>query len=279
MNSKKRKLFFMSDLILFKNSSISIYLKSLVLKVFLVGFALMLFGEVIQPVHAEGFNNIRFKEKMWDGRVLRIFMEGPSYLKAELEFDIAPPPLNASKITIKELEILHQYAKENRTDEQVLKIKREATGEFVNMFIAAPVIHDNLAKVSHDILKFADEECQYFVVKYKKRFARARPSQLAPDLKLVVPNPGHAAYPSGHATQSMLSAMILGAIDPLNKAIYIQYAKDIAQRREIAGVHYPSDSAAGQKLAGGILVALMKLPDFKQNLTKAVLEFNTLKNR
>lgn len=229
--------------------------------------------------------NIRFQEKMWDGQILRILIEGPNYLAANLEFDVSAPPRNDSVEVKEELQLLDQYATNNRNQSVIKEIKREAEKmAFVDMFLnpkdlpAKQKISKELAKAAYHILVMADKECRYFVVKYKKRFARPRPSQLSPDLKLVVPNPGHAAFPSGHATQSMLSALILSAIDPLNKTTYIQYANDMARRREIAGVHYPSDSAAGQKLANGILAALMKLPVFKQDLTKVVLDFSRLKN-
>jgi len=225
--------------------------------------------------HAEGLNNIRFKEKMWDARVLRILIEGPDYLNPDLEFPINPPHSNDSPYTQNELKTLRQYQKQNRTKPQVKEIKREAsTGAFVDMYLESPVIPKHLAKVSYNILKLADKECQYFVVKYKKRFARPRPSQLDADLKLVVPNPGHAAYPSGHATQSMLSALILGLIDPKNNQSYIDYAHAMAKRREIAGVHYPSDSSQGQKLAKEILQKLIKIPKFNQEISEALLKYN-----
>src|SRR5262249_15664657 len=39
---------------------------------------------------------------------------------------------------------------------------------------------------------------------YKNIFNRARPSRFSPDLMPLIDPPGHASYPSGHATQSRL---------------------------------------------------------------------------
>ncbi len=127
------------------------------------------------------------------------------------------------------------------------------------------------------ILKFADKEIVYFVVNYKKRFSRPRPSQLAPQLDLVVPNPGHAAYPSGHATQSMVFSLILAMIDPENEATYLEYARNIAKRREIAGVHYPSDSQSGQLLAEKLVQELIKVPEFITMLNETQERFKDVK--
>lgn len=213
---------------------------------------------------------IRYEEEMWDPQILRTLIEGPGYLKADLEFNLTPPPSNDSPETTAELKTLLHYQATARDEATVKKIFIEAkTGNFAETFLADETIPPALAKAAYHLLKLADDESRYFIVKYKKRFARPRPSQLAPNLKLVVPNPGHAAYPSGHATQSWLMARILSLLDPVNEQAYLTYAKAIAKRREIAGVHYPSDSAAGQKLADGLLKELKKIPAFQEELRES----------
>jgi len=236
---------------------------------------LLLIGIISIPVLADDIEHVRFKESQWDSRILRILIEGPLRLDSSLEFGISPPPTNNSDITKHELEILKGYQRQGRSPVQIAKIKREATsGAFVDMFLGDSVVPKKLAKMARNILLLADRECQYFVVNYKKRFARPRPSQLAPSLSLVVSNPGHAAYPSGHATQSMLMASIISLIDSDNKLRYFSYARAIAKRREIAGVHYPSDSLSGQQLAMGILNALMENTDFKAELARVTLRYS-----
>lgn len=232
-------------------------------------------------VQAKDISQVRFKERMWDSRVLRILIEGPKYISANKEFDILSPPLNNSKEVLGELKILNNYqGRKYRTSLQISEIKREASKRaFVDMFIDAPVVSKKLSRIAYHLLSMADKECQYFVVKYKKRFARARPSQLVPNLKLVVPNPGHASYPSGHATQSMLLAQILKIIDPTNSEAYLNYARSMARRREIAGVHYPSDSLAGQTLAEQILLELIEVEEFERELNYVTVKFNQNKNK
>lgn len=230
---------------------------------------------ITHPLSAESNKAaIRYEEEMWDPQILRTLIEGPGYLKPELEFNLTPPPSNNSPETRAELKALRHYQATARDEATVNKINIEArTGNFAETFLEDETIPPTLAKAAYHLLKLADDESRYFIVKYKKRFARPRPSQLAPDLKLVVPNPGHAAYPSGHATQSWLMARILSLLDPQHQQAYLAYAKAIAKRREIAGVHYPSDSTAGQKLADGLLKELKKLPAFQEELRESFKKY------
>jgi hypothetical protein len=94
---------------------------------------------------------------------------------------------------------------------------------------------------------------EFQVMHYKYKFNRMRPSHLCPWLMPPIEVPGHASYPSGHATQSHLVALILGEVmpEPLagrSKPLWL-LAKRIARNREVLGLHYPSDSIAGTMLA------------------------------
>ena len=66
---------------------------------------------------------------------------------------------------------------------------------------------------------------------------------------------------------------MLSELDPKNRAVYLQAAKRIARNREIAGLHYPSDSKAGVILAGQLFKKLMKNPDFAERLKIAKTEW------
>ena len=81
----------------------------------------------------------------------------------------------------------------------------------------------------------------------KYHYDRVRPNYLDTTLEPSISVPGHPAYPSGHATQAAAIALVLGCVDPDNKAEYI--LNRVGYNRELGGVHYPSDSVAGEKLA------------------------------
>jgi hypothetical protein len=106
---------------------------------------------------------------------------------------------------------------------------------------------------------------------YKYPFDRARPSRLSPKLMPPIAPPGHASFPSGHATQARLIARCLekvmpAAIIPANPedGPLRRMADRIARNREVLGLHYPSDSLAGRTLADltfALMLPLQKVVD------------------
>jgi membrane-associated phospholipid phosphatase len=89
---------------------------------------------------------------------------------------------------------------------------------------------------------------------YKRKFMRPRPSQLEPRLRPIIDVPSWAAYPSGHAVQNFLVAKALAAVvgsDELADQLY-KVAQRVAENREWAGLHYHSDTMAGEQLAVAI---------------------------
>jgi membrane-associated phospholipid phosphatase len=111
-----------------------------------------------------------------------------------------------------------------------------------------------------DLLAVAACVGQFQGMHYKNEFNRPRPSQILPALMPPISPPGHASFPSAHATEAYLMALCLKEVmpaavstpvdpnDPETTALQ-RMAQRIARNREVLGVHYPSDSAAGKKLA------------------------------
>lgn len=127
-----------------------------------------------------------------------------------------------------------------------------------------------------------------FVEQYwKGQYHRPRPSQLCPALLPPIVVPGHAAYPSGHSTQSHLMAYCMGLVFaglPSAEQTQMQgmetdlvaLADRIARNREIAGLHYPSDTAGGVTLAGLIRDQLRGLPNtslWQKTIAAATVEW------
>jgi hypothetical protein len=125
------------------------------------------------------------------------------------------------------------------------------------------------------------------VLELKKHFNRARPYQRV-DLKGDADPwfyPGHPSYPSGHALDA---AIVVGIckklwIGPVG-SYYGDFLKNIEKAaddygylREVAGVHYPSDTAAGKQLAEMILQKLSPLKSFEEDLERARKEWGTAK--
>jgi membrane-associated phospholipid phosphatase len=99
---------------------------------------------------------------------------------------------------------------------------------------------------------------------WKAEYQRPRPSRRSPMLLPPIDPPGHASFPSGHSTQAHLIARVLAQVMPnavrnsydagnnplgLNNSPLFRMAERLARNREVLGLHYPSDSAAGRRLA------------------------------
>jgi hypothetical protein len=65
--------------------------------------------------------------------------------------------------------------------------------------------------------------------------------------------PPHASYPNAHALQSYLMSRLVARVRPELAEPLEALALRVGQNREIAGVHYPSDRIASEKMATEIL--------------------------
>ncbi len=210
----------------------------------------------------------------WSPDTLKILEMGPVLLSADAVFDLAPPPADDSAETKEELKILHGYAEGLRASDSLKKIvfEESMTGPLIS-YEDAGLYFSQRNPESEQLISMALRDVGYFILRAKKQFARVRPDFLAPDLKTAIPNPGHPAYPSGHAGQAHMAGLVLSLLDEKHKDIYMAHAWAIGTRREIAGVHYPSDSVAGRKLAEDVLAKLMEVPEFQEQLKEAKASF------
>lgn len=217
------------------------------------------------------YADIRFTKEMWGTEFLKSLDEGPRYLLANEELTISEPPANDSTETKAELDKLREFEKSARTDDVVATIKEEHIGD-IFLIMAKNGSNPDALIQNGDIekaVRAASIDVGYFVLREKMKYLRARPFQLAPEITTVIETPAHSAYPSGHAAQSYAAALVLGMIDTANADKYKEAAYAIGERREIAGVHYPSDTKAGQELAGQVVEKLLKNKDYAAKLQKA----------
>ena len=174
---------------------------------------------------------------------------------ARLDFT---PVLPTDKEIQAELDALVVAARDERADAlgEILDQSASFISYFLNLVAAKPTTCPATAR----LLTVASQVATFVVMYYKNLYNRPRPSTLCPALLPPIAVPGHPAFPSGHSTQAHLMALCLNAViadkpcppggdNPMNEVL-TALADRIAYNREIAGLHYPSDSAAGKELAG-----------------------------
>lgn len=160
---------------------------------------------------------------------------------------------NKSLQTIEELDYLLELQK-IRTKADLRKIERQ------KKFCRFEMPGYNLGQLNEldNLLFDAFADVSYYIFKQKVKNNRVRPSFLSSKLKPAIRNPSHPSYPSAHAGQSMITALILSEVFPRLKKELLTRAEKIGSNRELAGVHYPSDTQAGQEIAQKFF-AMLKL--------------------
>ena len=157
-------------------------------------------------------------------------------------------PVNTSYHVIKELEEI-KNKQSTISKERISEIKKQ-----INIDYTVPLFTKN-KKIQDIIYKNLEDKVTPIIMKLKKHFNRARPYHLDNSIIPVITAPKHPSYPSGHSTESYYIAYNLGKLYPENKDIFLKTAKNIAENREYAGVHFKTDTEYG-KLLGRELAEL-----------------------
>lgn len=80
------------------------------------------------------------------------------------------------------------------------------------------------------------------------------------------------SYPSGHATNGRLWARALALAWPASGKPVAAYGRSLGENRIACRVHYPSDIAAGRKLADALFDQIAASSDFRADLAAAKAE-------
>lgn len=210
----------------------------------------------------------------------------PHYLSGKEKFTIADPPANSSKQTRAELDYLLQLQSQ-RTEEDVraslfyagvyyrtgIQPGDAAYEKFQrNLFHIGRSIgtwfHPDSLPATARLVANVWKDTEYNIWKYKNCFMRIRPYKLEPKLENKEET-NWAAYPSGHATNSYMNAFLFASLVPEFTDFFMKDAYDMAHSREIIGVHYPSDSESGRRLAYQVLQELKKSETFRKDWNAA----------
>ncbi|MFN4062149.1 MAG: phosphatase PAP2 family protein [Paracoccus hibiscisoli] len=169
---------------------------------------------------------------------------------------ITPPTLDH---LIAETQLVASYA-ELRLD-RLPEIMAQ-TGHLLPFFTAILPLSTGWTPAVMLLASVTQDLATAMVQRAKLGFGLPRPHVLSPDIQPVIDCPHHTAFPSGHATQAFALARVLAALSGRASADVAspldRMAARVATNRTVAGLHYPSDSAAGAVLGltlGGLLVA------------------------
>ena len=139
----------------------------------------------------------------------------------------------------------------------------EAIGEILNQaqnqqlcFMQLLTMTQNSHPSTFFLMKVAARVGEVVMMRLKRQFNRARPTQYYPALYPPLTVPGHSSYPAGHAVIAHLTARVLieattatagpgAGKSPYEKSL-IALAEEISLNRVIAGFHFRSDIREGR---------------------------------
>jgi hypothetical protein len=201
----------------------------------------------------------------------------PYFLDREVlvAWPVPPPPANSSSETRAELDELLERQQE-RTRVQVKMITQHLDYDSVCSAILAAT-HRKLTRApkTKALLRHVQIDASLALFHAKKRFNRARPHQLEPRLHPAISVPSHPAYPSSHALQGYMVARTLSLLFPQNSQDLMTVGEQIGREREIAGLHYPSDSKASRALGDELFALLQQNERFLAEVEAAKKEWNS----
>lgn len=219
-----------------------------------------------------------FPVSRWNPELLGRLFDGPRYLDPRTDYRVPAPPANESSETLRELVDLLVLQRDARTSRDTFYVQIEDQHGLLPadlLFYHGMIPSPDVAPELWTLLDTVNAEALWFLLREKLRHSRARPTDLEPGLIPLVPVPGHPSYPSGHATLYHAVFEVLGELVPECRDIWRGMAGEVAHRREVAGLHFASDSAVGADLGEAIASDLLEgghLQPMIDDLTKAVAE-------
>lgn len=119
------------------------------------------------------------------------------------------------------------------------------------------------------VLSNADIDSYFINTMIKKANGRLRPFVQHPTLVVPLFTVGDFSFPSGHATGMELQARILGQLFSDKSDALLRRARQVADSRVVAGVHYASDTEAGLVLGDLLYTEIAAKNRFQKDLSTA----------
>ncbi|WP_084020851.1 phosphatase PAP2 family protein [Microvirga flocculans] len=138
------------------------------------------------------------------------------------------------------------------------------TGGALAFLSSAAFLHPSRTPWTLELLATALRLANFTEMRLKHALACRRPNEFSPQVQPMILTPSHGSFPSGHATETFMAALVLWMVLrdsrtlPPNSATptppygdvrwgtqFMRMASRVAINRTVAGVHFPIDSAAG----------------------------------
>lgn len=175
---------------------------------------------------------------------------------------IIEPPPTVDSAAFREQMAVVLWLQRTRTPTQVDFAQKSLDVERFAPVLGAELMHvDGIALKR--VIETAIGEVRAEYDELKGKFDLPRPFEVSNVVQPVTESRAVAAYPSGHAIRATVYARLLSEIFPDRRQALMDLANQIGYGRVIAGVHYPMDVLAGQKLGEAYADAIVNRSQFK----------------
>jgi membrane-associated phospholipid phosphatase len=193
------------------------------------------------------------KPGLWNGKNPMLPVAGFSrtvVLDSASQFRPAAPPDFA-----KEMEELRNFKQTFRSRANAFHYASQPTGdELLNKKIFEYNLHMNPPRAArlHAAVNVAYYDAFTACFDAKYFYWGIRPDQYDPTYKALIPTPPFPGYPSGHAMMSGVVGELFPYFFPAEKELFNKIARDGAESRFHAGIHFRSDNDAGLELGRNV---------------------------
>lgn len=197
------------------------------------------------------------------------------YLKpADVDWEklLSGPPAADSDEQKQEIAKLLEW-QEKRTPTDVDRCKsEEAADPFIFSGILGEKFKAETLPLTTIMLKGVQTDIKAITTLAKAKWERKRPPYADARIKPCVKIEENGSYPSAHAVRGVVWSRILAEMFPDKKDELLKRGLLMGEDRVIAGIHFPSDVAAGQKLGDAIADKLLANAEFQTALKEAKAE-------
>jgi acid phosphatase (class A) len=187
---------------------------------------------------------------------------------AASDFEVPPPPAPGSAGDQQDFATLFSL-QASRTPEQCSVAASMPIPDFKSLYAPSGLLTPAEMTAVQPFLDEVSGKVSAVAGVFKKEYSRPRPYNENKKIQPCADKPGGStAYPSGHATEGAVDACVLGQIFPDRAQKLTDWGRYVGDLRVIAGVHHPTDVAAGQALAASICSWLVEQGDFNAEVSR-----------
>lgn len=193
---------------------------------------------------------------------------------------LAAPPAPDSAIQKKE--IRHIIAAQSKLSDAQKKAMMHEDSITPSM-IVGPILGERYSEATHpklfNLMRRAASDAWRIGDTTQEYWNRTRPWLADDRVELLVKRITRPSYPSGHTVTNHVWAHLLSELYPTKRKALFARAHEVGSNRMLGGVHFPSDIAAGKKLAAIIYKEMRADPTFQRELAAVRAEAKSSPSR